>query len=115
MERKVHYRIHNSPSPVPILSQLNPVHAPIPISLRSILILSSHLRLGLSNGLLPSGVDCCVVSLSRNVVPSSVLKIDHLAKFLFMKLEDLPNSWTGYGPQLNEVIQWHNFFTLSIF
>jgi hypothetical protein len=41
--------------PVPILSQIDPVHAPHPTSRRCILILSSHLRLGFPSGLLPSG------------------------------------------------------------
>ena len=53
---KVHYRIHNSPLPIPILSQIDPVHAPPhSTSPRSILILSSHLRLGTPSGLIPSG------------------------------------------------------------
>src|SRR5215469_15354117 len=51
---EVHYRIHKCPPHVPILSQLHPVSTP-PTSSRSILILSSHLRLGLPSGLFPSG------------------------------------------------------------
>ena len=50
---KVHYRTHKLPPTVSILGQPNPVH--IPTSHRSILILSTHLRLGLPNGLFPSG------------------------------------------------------------
>ena len=38
----------------PVLSQLDPVHTPHPTSRRSIFILSSHLRLGLTSGLFPS-------------------------------------------------------------
>jgi hypothetical protein len=49
---KFHYRIHNSPLIAPILSQIDPAH---PTSRRSILILSSSLRLGLPSGLLRSG------------------------------------------------------------
>jgi hypothetical protein len=49
----VHHRIHKIPPRVPILSQIDPFYAPNP--LRSILILSFHIGLGLSSSLLPSG------------------------------------------------------------
>jgi hypothetical protein len=49
------YRTHNCPPSVPILSQLHPVPTTPSNFWRSILILSSHLRLGLPNGLFPSG------------------------------------------------------------
>ena len=51
---KVHYRIHKCPLPVPILSQIDPVHTPNPTSWISTLILSSHLPLVLPSGLLLS-------------------------------------------------------------
>ena len=54
---KVHYRAQKRPPPVSILGQPSPVQSiyPYPTSWRSILILSTHLRLGLPSGLLPSG------------------------------------------------------------
>jgi len=51
----VHYRINKCPPSVTILRQLDPVHTPHSTSWRSILILSSYLRLGLPSGLFPSG------------------------------------------------------------
>ena len=46
---KVHNRTHKRPPPVSILGRPNPVHIPTSHSCRSVLILSTHLRLGLPN------------------------------------------------------------------
>jgi hypothetical protein len=51
---KILYRTDKCPPPVPILSQLQ-CRRPPPASWTSILVLSSHLRLGLPNGLFTSG------------------------------------------------------------
>jgi len=50
---KLHYHVHKSPSLTPFLMhQSTPSHL---LSLRTILILSTHLCLGFPNGLFPSG------------------------------------------------------------
>ena len=51
---QVQFHVNNSLPPVHVMSHMNSVHALPSISLRSILLLASHLCLGLSNGLLAS-------------------------------------------------------------
>ena len=51
---RVHYRVYKCLPPVPILSQINSVPSPYPICWRSILILSSQLRMGVPSVLFPS-------------------------------------------------------------
>ena len=48
----IHYRLHKCPPPIRTLSQNDPDHALHSTSCRRILILSSHLRLGLPSGLI---------------------------------------------------------------
>ena len=82
---KVHYRIYQSPVPIPVLSQIDRVHASHPTSLRSILILSSHLRLRLPSGLLPSGFPsktlyAPVLSSMRATCPTQLSDAQYLYK-----------------------------------
>jgi hypothetical protein len=53
---KIHHRVHNSPSITPVYSKMNAFHPITPIFLRSILILSFHLSLGLLRSILHSGL-----------------------------------------------------------
>ena len=55
IHRVLYDHIHKCAPPVPIPCHIHLVQAPTSHSRRSILILSSHLRLGLPSGLFPSG------------------------------------------------------------
>jgi hypothetical protein len=67
---KVQYRVHKSPLLVPVLSHINPIHftSSHPISLWSILILSTHLSLGLPRSLFPSGFPANISYMHRDCV-----------------------------------------------
>jgi hypothetical protein len=74
--------IHKNQPPIPILSQLNPLHHQ-PIYQRSILIPSSHLRLGLLSGLFPLGFPTITLytflsSPTRATCPAHLIRLDFI-------------------------------------
>jgi len=84
---KIHYRIHKRQPPVPILSQINPSHAPQHTSRISISILSSHLRLGLPSVLFPSGFPTktlytTILSPIRATRPTHLMLLDLIIQIL---------------------------------
>ena len=71
-----HYRIHTCPPSVVILSQLDPFHTPTS-HWRSSLILSFHLRQGLSSGLFPSGIPTKTIYTCYMLRPSNFFPFYH--------------------------------------
>jgi hypothetical protein len=83
---KDHYHFQRSPPPVPILSQINPVHT-TPLCLRSILLLSTHHHVCLPSWLFPSASSTNILYAflwsHSCYVPCSILELCNILKGSF--------------------------------
>ena len=102
----VHYCIHKRPPPVPIPSQLDPVHIPTS-HFQKIQLISSHLRLGLPSGLFPSGFPTKILykpllSPTRTTCPAHQILLDFITrKILGEKYRSLSYSLFSFRHSLS--------------
>jgi hypothetical protein len=76
---KVYHRVHKSPSMIHIMSQIHPVHSSHLIYIRSITILSSHLRMGFQTKIL-----CAfLIFLMRATCPVNLTILDLINLIIF--------------------------------
>jgi hypothetical protein len=84
---KFHDRIHKSPAPVPVLSQINPVHAAHTTFWMSILKISSILCVVFPRGLFPTGFSTKTFmqfsSPHTCYMPARLILLDFITRLIF--------------------------------
>ena len=111
--QELHYCVRKGPPPVPIVSQINPL--PAPILLKAVLILSSLICLGLPGGLLPSHFS------TKSCMHLSCPPTCYLPRLSHSWFDHWNNSWWGTQimwlliMQFPQVCPKHKYFPYTLF